>query len=96
MGFLRDKGGSDAPGGLPCFLMVATDAEADLTIGLEAAVWGREAEARWPKRICWRQDYTAMVYTLAIWRIRRPSKGEMPFKEIRLQRFRSIVRRRRI
>lgn len=62
--------------------MMATNAEADLSVGLEATIRGREAKAWGPQRIGWRQDYTTMVYTLAIWRIRRASKGEVPFEEI--------------
>lgn len=64
--------------------MVTTYAEANLPVGLEAAVWSGEAKARRPERIRWRQDNTAMIDTLAVWGIWRTSEGEVPFKEIRL------------
>lgn len=84
MEVLRDKGGSDTPGRLPCFFMVTTYAKANLPVGLEATVWSGEAKAWRPERIRWRQDNTAMINTLAVWGIWRASDGEMPFKEIRL------------
>lgn len=43
-----------------------TDAEADLAVGLKAAVGGHEAKARRTQGVCRRQDDSAMVDAIAI------------------------------
>lgn len=72
--------------------MVPADAQADLPVSLEAAVWGGEAEARRAKRVRRGEDYTAMIEAFAVDRVWGPPHGEVPFEEVGIERSGSVVR----
>lgn len=63
---VRNDGSADTPRWLPCLLMMSTDAEADLAVRLESTVGGGEAEAGRAQRVGGRQNYPAVVKTLAV------------------------------
>lgn len=65
-GYVRYQSCPNAPGGLPGLLVMPTDAEADLAVGLKAAVGGHEAKARRTQGVCRRQDDSAVVDAIAI------------------------------
>lgn len=71
--------------------MVATDAQADLAVGFEAAVRGGEAEGRRTERVCGRQYDAAMVEAVGIDRVGRPAQGEVPFEQVILERLGCVV-----
>ena len=63
---VRHESCSHSPGWLPRLLMMATDAQADLSIGLEATTRCHEAEAGGSQRVRRREDDAAMVEAVAV------------------------------
>lgn len=69
-----------APGGLPCFLVMTADAEADLAVRLETAARSKKSKAGRTERICGWQDDSTVVDSIAIGRIWGPAEGKVPFE----------------
>lgn len=90
-----DDGGAHAPGGLPGVLVVVGDAEADLTIDLEAAAGREEAERGRAHGIGGGEVDAAVVDALGVGAVGRATHGKVPFEEVLLQRGRVVVGRRR-
>lgn len=66
--------------------MMTTDTETDFAVGLESAIRRHEAKHGRAKRIGWWQGDAAMIDALAVYRIRRSTQREVPFKQICFQR----------
>lgn len=71
--------------------MMAGNAQADLTVGLEAAGGSEEAEGRRTQRVGGREYYAAVVDSSGEGRGWRTSKGEVPFKEVGVGCWRCVV-----
>jgi hypothetical protein len=63
--------------------VVAGDGEADLTIGLETAAGGAEAEGGRAQGVGGREYDAPVVDAVGEWGVGWPAKCEMPLKEVR-------------
>lgn len=63
---IRYKSCPYSPCRLPRLLMMATDTQADLTIGFESTTWCHEAERRRPEWVCGWKNYATMIDAVAV------------------------------
>lgn len=66
--------------------MMSTDTQTNLAIDLKSARGSEEAERGRAQRVGGWENDAAMIYSLGIRGMRGAGEGEMPFKEIRLER----------
>lgn len=62
--------------------MVSADAQADLSVHLEAAAGREEAEGGRAQRVAWRQDDASMVHSGTVGRRGRAAQSEVPGEEV--------------
>ena len=79
---LRYECRSHPPSGLPCLLMVTTDAQTYLSVGLEATAGCRESKHGGSQGIRWVQDYATMVDATAVDGTRRALESEVPLEQV--------------
>lgn len=80
MRYLRYQGRSDAPGWLPCLLVMTTDAKTYFSIGLKSSVWCHESEVGGSQWVSRGQDDATMVDSFTVDGVRGSLESEMPFE----------------